>query len=138
MEEAPPYQQNVLMAAREQSGVRERVRYTTVRRGLIVALDGCALWFIGFMLASYDTTGSLPWQSAPVVLLQASGFTKRAVVAPTAGTPELLASIGLVLFVGGPVVDWLFRPILSRMGIQVTIPGIEKLGQLVRRLRARI
>lgn len=126
------------MAAVEEMVVRERFRYSTIRGGLIIALDGFALWLIGFLLASYDTNEALPWQSATVVLQQATEFTNQMAVAPTAGTPELLASIGLVLIVGGPVVDWLLRPALSRMGVQLTIPGIEKLRQLVRRLRARI
>lgn len=118
------------MSGREPRGVRERFHYGAVRTGLLVALDGLALWFLGFILAAYNSTDALPWASGAALFQQAGEFTRQLGDSPLAGPPEILASIGLGLLVIGPTIDWIVRPLLARRDVNLTGSGSDNRGKL--------
>ncbi len=85
----------------------------TVRRGLIVALDGLALWLLAFVLAAYADPGSVAGASGGLVPA-AIDTTLRWATTPGVGGFELLAYAGLAVATLGPLWYWVGRPGVRR------------------------
>lgn len=82
--------------------------------GLIVGIEGLAVWVVAIFLASYSATGSITWPGADMYTTSA-GTMSAWVSSPGFGGYELLAYFGLFVAVSGPGWFWGGKSVIDRL-----------------------
>lgn len=91
---------------------------SALRRGLIVALDGLAVWLLAVVLAAYTDAGSVAGSGTGSGLLAtAVDTTSRWAATPGVGGFELLVYVGMAATVLGPLWYGIGRPVAGRLGL---------------------
>lgn len=104
--------------------------------GLIVGIEGLAVWVVAIFLASYSATGSITWPGADMYTTSA-GTMSAWVSSPGFGGYELLAYFGLLVAVAGPGWFWVGKSVMNRMQGRRT-PGMAAIQGAAGRDRAGI
>lgn len=81
--------------------------------GLIVGIEGLAVWVVAIFLASYSATGSITWPGADLYTTSI-GTMSAWISSPGFGGYELLAYFGLVVSVFGPGWFWVGKSVIER------------------------
>lgn len=89
----------------------------SVRRGLIVALDGLAIWLLAIVLAAYVDPGSVAGSSGSLVTT-AVDTTRLWVTTPGTGSFEVLAIAGLAVTALSPLWYGVVRPSVRRRSLE--------------------
>lgn len=82
--------------------------------GVIVAIEGLAVWVVAIFLESLRATGWIIWPGADMYTT-AFGTMYTWFTSGPPGPFELLAYFGLAVAIGGPVWFWLMKPTLHIM-----------------------
>lgn len=103
---------------------------TTLRRGLIITLNGVALWFLAVLANAYLSDPDPPWQSVTDFLVDAWTYTFAWLFTPRASVVASLAYLGIALVVSGPL--WYgLRPLLpEELGDLVGETDVSRLPEL--------
>lgn len=84
-------------------------------RGLLVAIDGLAIWFLAVVIASYSTTTAVSTDAGGLTMAIVD-IMRSWMQTPTMEVLELTAYAGLALVAFGPVWYWVIKPIKQLLG----------------------
>lgn len=98
-----------------------------ILRGVIVVLDGVALWFIAILYAAYSSGAALPWFSFTDFLISARLYTLTWVTTRAYHPPAVLMYGGFLLIGVGPLWYWLVKPVIARRKSESRLSRLERL-----------
>lgn len=83
--------------------------------GLIVTIEGLAVWVVAIFLSSLETTGWFIWPGTDMYTTAVG--TMRNWIASGGVTPfEIVGYLGLTVAIAGPLWFWVAAPAISRLG----------------------